>query len=62
MVACGRMFLRPKLLPLDRGYILPSLEETVWVGMHVPGEEVAEGRRRKSLPPYRCVLLLNMSP
>ena len=45
MVACGRMFLRPKLLPLDRGYIHPSLEATVWVGMHVQGEEVDEGRR-----------------
>ncbi|XBJ07815.1 hypothetical protein VPH35_013271 [Triticum aestivum] len=45
MVACGRMFLRPKLLSLDRGYIHPSLEATVWVGMHVQGEEVDEGRR-----------------
>lgn len=44
MVACGRMFLRPKLLPLDRGYIHPSLEETVREDMHVQGEEVDEGR------------------
>ena len=45
MVACGRMFLRPKLLPLDRGYIHPSLEEMVREDMHVQGEEVDEGRR-----------------
>ncbi|KAF7002614.1 hypothetical protein CFC21_018080 [Triticum aestivum] len=45
MVACGRMCLRPKLLPLDRGYIHPSLEETVREDMHVQGEEVDEGRR-----------------
>ncbi|VAI73421.1 unnamed protein product [Triticum turgidum subsp. durum] len=45
MVACRRMCLRPKFLPLDRGYIHPSLEATVWVGMHVQGEEVDKGRR-----------------
>ncbi|VAH34278.1 hypothetical protein VPH35_022412 [Triticum aestivum] len=45
MVACRRMCLRPKFLPLDRCYIHPSLEATVWVGMHVQGEEVDEGRR-----------------
>ena len=44
MVACRRMCLRPKFLPLDRGYVHPSLEATVWVGMHVQGEEVDEGR------------------
>ena len=38
------MFLRPKLLPLDRGYIHPSLEEMVREDMHVQGEEVDEGR------------------
>ncbi|KAM3400819.1 hypothetical protein ACQJBY_005578 [Aegilops geniculata] len=45
MVACRRMYLRPKFLLLDRGYIHPSLEATVWVGTHVQGEEVDEGRR-----------------
>ncbi|KAM3352119.1 hypothetical protein ACQJBY_023787 [Aegilops geniculata] len=45
MVACRRMCLRPKFLPLDHGYIHPSLEATVWVGMDVQGEEVGEGRR-----------------
>lgn len=45
MVACRRMCLTPKFLPLDRGYVHPSLEATVWVGMHVQGEEVDEGRR-----------------
>ncbi|KAM3313097.1 hypothetical protein ACQJBY_032669 [Aegilops geniculata] len=44
MVACGRMCLRPKLLPLDRGYIHPSLEEMVREDMHVQGEEVDEGQ------------------
>ena len=62
MVACEQMCLRPNLLPLDHGYIHPSLEEMVWEDMHVQGEEVDEGRRSKSLPPYRRVLLLNMSP
>ncbi|XBI37248.1 hypothetical protein VPH35_122611 [Triticum aestivum] len=38
------MCLRPMFLPLDRGYIHPSLEATVWVGMHVQGEEVDKGR------------------
>ena len=44
MVACRRMCLRPKFLPLDRGYVHPSLEAMVRVGMHVQGEEVDEGR------------------
>ncbi|XBJ07801.1 hypothetical protein VPH35_013257 [Triticum aestivum] len=45
MVACRRMCFTPKFLPLDHGYVHPSLEATVWVGMHVQGEEVDEGRR-----------------
>ncbi|XBI46337.1 hypothetical protein VPH35_110622 [Triticum aestivum] len=39
------MCLRPKLLPLDRGYMHPSLEAAVRGDMHVQGEEVDEGRR-----------------
>ncbi|XBI17126.1 hypothetical protein VPH35_059240 [Triticum aestivum] len=45
MVACRRMCLRPKLLPLDRGYMHPCLEAAVLGDMHVQGEEVDKGRR-----------------
>lgn len=45
MVSCRRMCLRPKLLPLDRGYMHPSLEAAVRGDTHVQGEEVVEGRR-----------------
>ncbi|KAF7102386.1 hypothetical protein CFC21_103530 [Triticum aestivum] len=39
------MCLRPKLLPLDRGYMHPRLEAAVLGDMHVQGEEVDEARR-----------------
>ena len=62
MVACRRMCLRPKLLQLDRGSMHPRLEAVVLGDMHVQGEEVDEGLKKQSMPPYRWVLLLNMSP
>ena len=45
MVACGQMCLRPKLLPLDRGYMHPRLEAAVQGDMHVQGKEVGKGQR-----------------
>ena len=56
------MCLRPKLLQLDRGSMHPRLEAVVLGDMHVQGEEVDEGLKKQSMPPYRWVLLLNMSP
>uniref|UniRef100_A0A453BGY7 Uncharacterized protein n=1 Tax=Aegilops tauschii subsp. strangulata TaxID=200361 RepID=A0A453BGY7_AEGTS len=47
------MCLRPKLLQLDRGSMHPRLEAVVLGDMHVQGEEVDEGLKKQSMPPYR---------
>ncbi|KAM3225591.1 hypothetical protein ACQJBY_058372 [Aegilops geniculata] len=57
------MCLRPKLLPLDRGYMHPCLEAAVLGDMHVQGEEVDKGRRSNMCLPIAasCFLICYLS-